>query len=99
MLLPHTALLLVLTQHVLAQTGNARGSDFLRFGCSQLVVERTDPLVTPGQVPSPHMHQIVGGNAFNASVFLHLLFSPLFLPSYPPILPSSHTTPKYAQTH
>ncbi|KAG2014380.1 WSC domain-containing protein [Coprinopsis cinerea AmutBmut pab1-1] len=36
----------------------------LRFGCSQLVTERLDPLVTPGQI-SPHVHQIVGGNAFN----------------------------------
>lgn len=32
----------------------------LRFPCSQLVTERLDPLVTPGQV-SPHLHQIVGG--------------------------------------
>ncbi|KAH6717339.1 hypothetical protein BKA61DRAFT_733469 [Leptodontidium sp. MPI-SDFR-AT-0119] len=62
------ALVVFLTQKTVAQTGNARGSDFLRFGCSQLVVERTDPLVTPGQIPSPHMHQIVGGNAFNASM-------------------------------
>ncbi|KAF9522951.1 hypothetical protein CPB83DRAFT_899195 [Crepidotus variabilis] len=35
---------------------------FLRFGCSQLVTERFDPLVTPGVV-SPHVHQVVGGNA------------------------------------
>ncbi|KAF5318930.1 hypothetical protein D9611_013661 [Ephemerocybe angulata] len=34
----------------------------IRFPCSQLVTERLDPLVTPGQV-SPHLHQIVGGNA------------------------------------
>ncbi|KAJ2934647.1 hypothetical protein H1R20_g1507, partial [Candolleomyces eurysporus] len=40
---------------------------FLRFPCSQLVTERFDPLVTPGQV-SPHLHQIVGGNAFNLSM-------------------------------
>ncbi|TEB22166.1 hypothetical protein FA13DRAFT_1521728 [Coprinellus micaceus] len=33
---------------------------FIRFPCSQLVTERFDPLVTPGQV-SPHLHQIVGG--------------------------------------
>ena len=32
----------------------------LRLPCSQLVTERFDPLVTPGQV-SPHVHQIVGG--------------------------------------
>lgn len=39
----------------------------LRFPCSQLVTERLDPLVTPGQV-SPHLHQIIGGNAFNLSM-------------------------------
>ncbi|KAF5341623.1 hypothetical protein D9611_002161 [Ephemerocybe angulata] len=36
----------------------------IRFPCSQLVTERSDPLVTPGIV-SPHLHQVVGGNAFN----------------------------------
>lgn len=40
----------------------------MRFGCSQLVIDRVDPLVNPGAVPSPHLHQIVGGNSFNASM-------------------------------
>jgi len=40
----------------------------LRFGCSTLSVQRLDPLVEPGRVPSAHVHQIVGGNAFNASM-------------------------------
>lgn len=40
----------------------------LRFQCSQLVVERLDPLVNPGLIPSPHLHQIVGGDSFNASM-------------------------------
>ncbi len=40
----------------------------LRFQCSQLVVDMLDPLVTPGMIPSPHLHQIVGGNSFNASM-------------------------------
>lgn len=40
----------------------------LRFSCSQLVVERLDPLVTPGLNPSPHLHQIVGGNTFNTTM-------------------------------
>jgi len=40
----------------------------LRFSCSQLVVERLDPLVTPGQNPSPHVHQIVGGTTFNTTM-------------------------------
>ncbi|KAH7116879.1 hypothetical protein B0J11DRAFT_592927 [Dendryphion nanum] len=40
----------------------------LRFACSQLVVERLDPLVNPGVLQSPHLHQIIGGNSFNASM-------------------------------
>ncbi|KAH8667552.1 hypothetical protein BGZ60DRAFT_377274 [Tricladium varicosporioides] len=43
-------------------------SALLRFQCSQLVVQRLDPLVNPGQVPSTHVHQIVGGNSFNATM-------------------------------
>ncbi|TEB31882.1 hypothetical protein FA13DRAFT_1754676 [Coprinellus micaceus] len=39
----------------------------LRFACSQLVTQRFDPLVTPGIV-SPHVHQIVGGNAFDVAM-------------------------------
>jgi hypothetical protein len=38
----------------------------LRCSCSQLVVERLDPLVNPGLPQSPHVHQIIGGNAFKA---------------------------------
>ncbi|KAL5318248.1 hypothetical protein ACEPPN_013307 [Leptodophora sp. 'Broadleaf-Isolate-01'] len=40
----------------------------LRFGCAQVVIDRLDPLVNPGQIPSGHVHQIVGGNGFNASM-------------------------------
>ncbi|KAF4617951.1 hypothetical protein G7Y89_g15031 [Cudoniella acicularis] len=40
----------------------------LRFSCSQLVTERLDPLVNAGVAGSPHLHQIVGGNAFNVSM-------------------------------
>ncbi|KAF1832110.1 hypothetical protein BDW02DRAFT_600202 [Decorospora gaudefroyi] len=36
----------------------------IRFGCSQLVVDRLDPLVQPGDVPAAHLHQIIGGNSF-----------------------------------
>lgn len=39
----------------------APASALLRFGCSQLTIQRLDPLVTPGQNPSPHLHQIIGG--------------------------------------
>lgn len=44
------------------------GVTMLRFGCAQVVIDRLDPLVNPGQIPSTHVHQIVGGNAFNASM-------------------------------
>ncbi|KAF2272955.1 uncharacterized protein EI97DRAFT_503906 [Westerdykella ornata] len=40
----------------------------IRFGCSQLVVDRLDPLVNPGLTPSPHLHQIIGGNSFQPSM-------------------------------
>lgn len=40
----------------------------LRFPCSTLTFQRLDPVVQPGQVPSTHVHHIVGGNAFNASM-------------------------------
>lgn len=40
----------------------------LRFACSQLVVERLDPLVNPGVIGTPHVHQVVGGNSFNATM-------------------------------
>ncbi|PMD38709.1 hypothetical protein L207DRAFT_597311 [Hyaloscypha variabilis F] len=40
----------------------------LRFACSQLVIERLDPLVSSGVIGSPHAHQIVGGNSFNATM-------------------------------
>ncbi|KAI2466278.1 hypothetical protein F4781DRAFT_434536 [Annulohypoxylon bovei var. microspora] len=55
---------------LLAVTGFlfSKASALLRFSCSQLVVERLDPLVNPGVVGSPHLHQIIGGNSFNASM-------------------------------
>ncbi|KAL2260116.1 hypothetical protein VTK26DRAFT_5993 [Humicola hyalothermophila] len=40
----------------------------LKMSCSQLVVERLDPLVSPGAVGSHHVHQIVGGDSFNATM-------------------------------
>lgn len=58
--------------HVLAAaavTLLARPSEAgLRFGCSTLSIQRLDPLVEPGSIPSSHVHQIVGGNAFNATM-------------------------------
>ncbi|KAF2729404.1 hypothetical protein EJ04DRAFT_589073 [Polyplosphaeria fusca] len=52
-----------------AALGLVTGCDaLLRFGCARLTVQRLDPLVNPGQIPSSHLHQIIGGNSFNASM-------------------------------
>lgn len=40
----------------------------LRFPCSTLTYQRLDPVVQPGANPSAHLHHIVGGNAFNATM-------------------------------
>ncbi|PVH83052.1 hypothetical protein DL98DRAFT_529582 [Cadophora sp. DSE1049] len=58
------AIVALLVQYV---SGQAM-APMLRFSCSQLVVDRLDPLVNPGVVPSPHIHQIVGGNSFKPSM-------------------------------
>jgi hypothetical protein len=50
------------------QFGNNQRFTMLRFGCAQTVIDRIDPLVNPGLAPSPHMHQIAGGNAFNTTM-------------------------------
>lgn len=53
---------------LLVEHGSGQTLEMLRFSCSQLVVDRLDPLVSPGSIPSPHLHQIVGGNSFNATM-------------------------------
>lgn len=53
---------------LLVEHGSAQMLEMMRFSCSQLVVDRLDPLVSPGSIPSPHLHQIVGGNSFNATM-------------------------------
>jgi len=55
------SLSLVLTLVTLAHGG-------LRFPCSTLTIQRLDPVVQPGMAPSSHVHHIVGGNAFNATM-------------------------------
>lgn len=55
-----------------ATSQNVNVGKLLRFACSQLVIERIDPLVNPGMNPSTHTHQIVGGNSFNTTVRLLL---------------------------
>jgi len=42
-----------------AQGQSLQGLNHLRFGCSQITVERLDPLVNPGMLGTPHVHQIV----------------------------------------
>ncbi|KAK8098863.1 uncharacterized protein PG998_012104 [Apiospora kogelbergensis] len=51
---------------ILLQTGLSEAA--LRFGCATVSSQRLDPLVEPGKIPSSHVHQIVGGNAFNATM-------------------------------
>ncbi|KAK5655222.1 hypothetical protein OQA88_6121 [Cercophora sp. LCS_1] len=53
---------------LIAQGVSVSAQQMIRFGCSQLIVTRLDPLVNPGVAQSPHVHQIVGGNSFNASM-------------------------------
>jgi len=64
-MLPFTIFINALLVATGAQAQQAR---MMRFACSQLVVERLDPLVNPGVIGTPHVHQIVGGNSFNASM-------------------------------
>ncbi|KAJ9132260.1 Nucleoside diphosphate-linked moiety X motif 17 [Pleurostoma richardsiae] len=52
---------------LLAQNAAAQ-FNMLRFACSQLVVDRVDPIVNPGLRYTPHLHQIVGGNSFNVTM-------------------------------
>ncbi|OIW31843.1 hypothetical protein CONLIGDRAFT_242736 [Coniochaeta ligniaria NRRL 30616] len=47
---------------------HAAAQNMLRFACSQLVVDRVDPIVNPGMQYTPHLHQIVGGNSFNITM-------------------------------
>jgi hypothetical protein len=51
---------------LLLQAGLSQAA--LRFGCATLSIQRLDPIVEPGRIPSAHIHQIVGGNAFNATM-------------------------------
>jgi len=53
---------------VVAAAQLATAQELMRFGCSQLTIDRLDPLVNPGVIGSQHMHQIIGGNSFNATM-------------------------------
>lgn len=67
--MPRLAFALALTSALCASQGPPPGAaPMMRFECSQLVIDRLDPLVNPGTIPSPHLHQIVGGNSFNATL-------------------------------
>lgn len=72
MKLLYLASALLTHHHVAAQgtppDGCCATAAMLRFECSQLVIQRTDPLVEPGRVQSSHNHQIVGGNSFNVTM-------------------------------
>ncbi|RYP08900.1 hypothetical protein DL764_001610 [Monosporascus ibericus] len=49
-------------------TSAAPAQAALRVGCSTLSVQPLDLLVEPGNIPSQHVHQIVGGNSFDADM-------------------------------
>ncbi|KAI3394941.1 hypothetical protein diail_2048 [Diaporthe ilicicola] len=53
---------------IFALAASAPSHAALRFGCGTVSIQRLDPLVEPGKTPSSHLHQIVGGNAFNATM-------------------------------
>ncbi|KAK3897345.1 hypothetical protein C8A05DRAFT_48003 [Staphylotrichum tortipilum] len=53
---------------MLWSAGLFNGLNHLRFGCSQLTIERLDPLVEPGKMPTSHIHQIISGNVFNVTM-------------------------------
>ena len=58
-----TLLLAGFADAYVSQRQISAGLNHLRFGCSQITIERLDPLVNPGQFPTPHMHQV--GNLTN----------------------------------
>jgi hypothetical protein len=60
--------LAVPTENVQLEKRQFAQAAMMRFECSQLVIERIDPLVQPGITPSAHVHQIAGGNSFDASM-------------------------------
>lgn len=74
------AALVLLAQEALSQ-------QMLRFSCDQLVIERLDPADAPGSNPSPHMHQVAGGNSFNVSME----------PGYDPAAKSTCTTCTFSE--
>jgi hypothetical protein len=53
-----TTLLLTAVANAYVSKRQYAGMNHLRFGCSQITIERLDPLVNPGQFPTPHMHQV-----------------------------------------
>ena len=61
--------LLAFSVALAGQAAAQQGAYFvLEGGGMPLVLERIDPAISPGQVPSQHVHSIVGGNGFAASM-------------------------------
>lgn len=54
--------------YILAATLAVPSRAALRFGCSTLSIQRLDPLMQPGRLPSAHVHQFVGGNALHPNM-------------------------------
>lgn len=51
----------------LALASSAKAFWILNCG-NPVVVDRVDPLATPGQIPGRHVHTVMGGNAFSANL-------------------------------
>lgn len=58
------ALLALTTMPALAQ----QGYYFVLGTGMPLTIERLDPLLSPGSTPSQHVHSVVGGNGFAATM-------------------------------
>lgn len=68
----------IFTAALAAWAWRAHAMGVLRFSCSQLSVDRLDPLVNPGVLGSPHLHQIVGGVRTHLYLLLVLIIFQLF---------------------
>ncbi|GJN70086.1 hypothetical protein PLICBS_004138 [Purpureocillium lilacinum] len=67
MRLGFAALIASLASNTAAVAKDTRTFAVLRFTNKQLTIGRADPIVTPGR-PSPHLHHVLGGSAFNSNV-------------------------------
>jgi hypothetical protein len=63
-----SAFLYALTFHLGVVTAQQGAYFVLDGGGMPLVIERVDPVISPGVIPSNHVHSVVGANGFAASM-------------------------------